>query len=473
MDLKKFLGWFDRGTGATDTATLAPSGTVSVLESETDNPNGVDAPIDANELVKLKTELMGQLAALHNAAIVSETDLLGNITFANDLFYQYSKYTHEELIGRNHRILKSGDQPDEIFVDLWKTISRGKVWEGEVKNKAKDGSFYWVVATITPILDLETHRPIKYVSVRFDITKQKEQEERLARQNHEINSLYAKLQEAQVFLEEQLVEKASALEESVTYATRIQHSIIPKPEVLKNKVPDPFEVAVYFQPRDQVSGDFFWAGQRKNRSVLALGDSTGHGVPGAFLSILGITTLHKLVEDRGITDPSHLLDEMDAEIRNLLRQNDPNNDETIQDSIEMAVCSFVPGKSEVQFAAAMRKSYIVRVATGEVEEVAADRRPVGGTLYGDAPFNIASLHFNPGDTLYMFSDGYMTQMSPKEEGRSKKFGAKAFRDLILEVAKMSDLDEQTDHLKKILKEWKGAFVAQTDDILVMILRHKS
>lgn len=473
MDLTKFLSWFDKNRASSEDVTKIASDTQKTAQSDTDNPNGVALPVDSQEIIRLKTELMGQLSALHNAAIVSETDLQGNITFANDLFYQYCQYSPEDLIGRNHRILKSGHQPDEIFVDLWQTISRGKVWSGAVKNKAKDGSYYWVWATITPILDLETKRPIKYVSVRFDITQQKFHEEELEKKNKEINQLLERLQQAQQQLEEQYMEKSTALRESVTYAMRIQHTMLPTPTTLKTIIPEPFEISVFFQPREQVSGDFYWVGQRKNRTVLALGDSTGHGVPGAFLSLVGITALNKLVQDRGITDPSHLLDEMDSEIRSALKQDYPDNEDVIQDSIEMAVCSFIPQKSEIQFAAAMRKSYLVK-PTGECVEILADRRPVGGTLYGNEPFNIQTLNMNPGEICYLFSDGFMTQLTnnPQKEGKSRKFGAKAFREMLVDASKLADMDDGINLFKQELNEWRGLGNPQTDDILILAVRHK-
>jgi PAS domain S-box-containing protein len=122
------------------------------------------------ELVRKQIELTGQLNALHNAALVSETDIRGNIIFANHTFAQISGYTVEELIGKNHRILKSGKQDDAIFVDMWATISQGKVWRGIICNKKKNGEFYWVKSTITPVLDNQSI-PVKYIGVRFEITE--------------------------------------------------------------------------------------------------------------------------------------------------------------------------------------------------------------------------------------------------------------------------------------------------------------
>jgi PAS domain S-box-containing protein len=112
-------------------------------------------------------------------SIVGITDKFGTITYANDEFCRISKYSKDELLGKNHRILKSGFHPSAFYENMWKTISGGRIWKGEIKNKAKDGSHYWVKTIIVPILD-EDDKPVEYISIRTDITKQKEMQEKLA-----------------------------------------------------------------------------------------------------------------------------------------------------------------------------------------------------------------------------------------------------------------------------------------------------
>lgn len=126
------------------------------------------------------------LAAVNEAALVSVTDAQGNIIFANDTFVAVSKYAREELIGQNHRILKSGHQKQELFDEVWKTISAGRLWRGEIKNRAKDGTYYWVDTSIAPLLD-SSGVPEKYVSVRFVITEKKDVIEQVESQNQELN----------------------------------------------------------------------------------------------------------------------------------------------------------------------------------------------------------------------------------------------------------------------------------------------
>ena len=131
-----------------------------------------------NETVKNLQELTNLKFALDQSSLVSATDIEGKILFANEKFVDISGYTDEELIGEDHRILNSGFHEKEFFVDMWKTIASGQVWRNDVKNKAKDGSFYWVDSTIIPMLD-KNGKPIKYLSIRSDITEKKKAEEEL------------------------------------------------------------------------------------------------------------------------------------------------------------------------------------------------------------------------------------------------------------------------------------------------------
>ena len=147
-------------------------------------------------------EIEQQLDSLNQAAILSIADVNGDIIYANDNFCKISKYSMEELLGKNHRVLKSGKQPEGLFIGMWKAISGGRTWKGEIINKAKDGTFYWVDTTITPFKGIDG-KIEKYVAIRFDITNTKNQMEELAKQGEELQTQQEELKQMNEELEEQ------------------------------------------------------------------------------------------------------------------------------------------------------------------------------------------------------------------------------------------------------------------------------
>lgn len=175
------------------------------------------------ELQRIHREIEAQTMIINNTAIVSRTDLRGNITYVNDEFVRWSKYSPEEVIGKNHRMLKSGHQPDEIFEQLWKTISSGKIWRGEVKNKAKDGSYYWVDAIIAPVLD-QNGKPKEYIAQRFVINEKKDKEQEMAKLLNESRSKEQELQQNMKQLQ-RMKENMEKVHSEIQAQTRIINSV--------------------------------------------------------------------------------------------------------------------------------------------------------------------------------------------------------------------------------------------------------
>jgi len=156
---------------------------------------------EQEKLLKLNKELSDYKYALDESSIVAITDQKGTIKHVNDNFCKISKFSREELIGQNHRMINSGHHSKEYYLNMWNTISKGKIWKGEFKNKTKDGSIYWVDSTITPFLD-ERGKPYQYVTTQFDITKAKKAEEYIKKQNVE---LVIQFQEKKIQAEELLI----------------------------------------------------------------------------------------------------------------------------------------------------------------------------------------------------------------------------------------------------------------------------
>lgn len=156
----------------------------------------MNSPIGKKEILETIeaafTELESQKFALDQSAIVAITNIRGDIIYVNEEFCRISKYKEEELLGKNHRIINSNYHPKEFFNDMWQTISRGNVWRGEIRNKAKDGEFYWVSTTITPFKHSDG-KLASFVSIRFDITRQKRLEMELANKVEELDSTLRKL----------------------------------------------------------------------------------------------------------------------------------------------------------------------------------------------------------------------------------------------------------------------------------------
>ena len=201
--------------------------------------------IQQTQIADISLSLKQQIEVLNKAAIVSETDAEGNILYVNDLFCKISGYEREELIGKNHRMLKSGKQPDGLFVGMWKALKMGLTWQGEILNKSKDGSYYWVDSTITPFKNKDGVIE-KFVAIRFDITKQKESEalkkqteallltqKDLEEANTELEAQSQKLQASEEELrvqQEELMQSNKELEEKSKLLTEKNHSFD-----LKNK----------------------------------------------------------------------------------------------------------------------------------------------------------------------------------------------------------------------------------------------
>jgi serine phosphatase RsbU (regulator of sigma subunit) len=259
-------------------------------------------------------------------------------------------------------------------------------------------------------------------------------------------------------LKEEVEHRHKEVMDSVTYAKRIQEAILPDKNEITDHLPESF---ILFKPRDIVSGDFYWFSHKNNMSYIAAVDCTGHGVPGAFMSMIGNTLLNQIVKEKGVTDPGEILHALNDGVNYSLKQK--QKDSESRDGMDMGMCCFDLESMELRYAGDMRPLYVVK--DDALEEFKADKFPIGGREY-DVPkkFTTQVFQLQKGNTVYMSTDGYADQFSPTD----KKLMTKKFKEIILSVQHKS-MPEQKEHLDKFVTDWKGN-MEQTDDILVIGVR---
>lgn len=276
---------------------------------------------------------------------------------------------------------------------------------------------------------------------------------------------YRQKKKANLQLEEKnnLIEKQKALVEeknkditdSINYAKKIQEAILPRHDLLKELFPDSF---VLFMPRDVVSGDFYWFAEKDGRKLVAAVDCTGHGVPGAFMSMIGNAFLNEVVIEKGITRPDLVLNELRNLVISSLKQSGNINEN--KDGMDIALLCFDERSGTVEFAGANNPAWVIREKN--IIELKPDKRHIGYFKGQGLPFSCQSIALQKGDRLYLFSDGYPDQFGgPK----GKKFKYRQMQELLITLS-TKPVSEQGQLLAGTITAWRGK-LEQIDDILVI------
>ena len=260
--------------------------------------------------------------------------------------------------------------------------------------------------------------------------------------------------------------------DSISYAKRIQNAIlIPREEINKYLT----NCFILYKPRDVVSGDFYYFSKKGDRIIISAVDCTGHGVPGAFMSMIGNELLNQIVNQKNILEPNQILGELNDGVMGALRQNEEDSDSI--DGMDLALCNIDLHNKTIDYAGAHNPLYIVRnnmdgklkngePTVSELEVIKADKIAIGGAILGsDRKFTNHTVHLNSGDAIYMFSDGYWDQFGGP---RNKRFKSKKFKEIILGIQD-KPMQEQHDFLDKTIEDWRGDY-EQTDDITVIGIR---
>jgi len=264
-------------------------------------------------------------------------------------------------------------------------------------------------------------------------------------------------QKREVEIQKEIIEeKQKEITDSIQYAKRIQGALLASDTFLKKNLNDYF---VLYKPKDIVSGDFYWAAKTEQDSVLlATADCTGHGVPGAFMSLLGVNFLNEIVSGKKITQPDLVFNELRKEIIHALN---PEGMETAgRDGMDAVLCNFDFSKMTLQFAAANNALWILR--NGELIEFTADKMPIGKYAEENKSFSLQTVQLQKGDLIYTLTDGYSDQFGGD---KGKKFKYKSLKKLLLSIHQLS-MENQRLQLDKTIEEWRGNY-EQVDDILVI------
>jgi len=274
-----------------------------------------------------------------------------------------------------------------------------------------------------------------------------------------------------IYQRDRIINMLTDLGESIDYAKKIQQAILPTSATLKQFFADFF---IIYQPKESVGGDFYWVGSCGNQIGFAAADSTGHGVPGGFMSMLGISMINDMITRESVHTPATILGALRQNVINALGQKGGEDDS--HDGMDIALCTYDKNTQVLTYAGANIPIIISTNATFEPHErivthfdglieLKPDRMPISYFDKMDS-FNEISFRLNSGDTIYMFSDGFMDQFGGE---MSKKFGHTAFRALLNSV-KGLPLNQQKQVIWTSLEKWKGETENQTDDILVMGVR---
>ena len=285
------------------------------------------------------------------------------------------------------------------------------------------------------------------------------------RANQALNEQNIAIQEQKEEIEtqkEELTEKGNALADknqqitdSITYAKQIQDSLLPQLPTIKEVLPDSF---IFLKPRDIVSGDFYWFTHIEDKIAFALVDCTGHGVPGAFMTVLANSLLNQIVVETGITSPDLIVSLLDQKIQQNLHQQQLENANT--DGLDIGLVMLDKNKKKLEYTGAKIPLYIHR--NDKIEVVKADRFSVGSTQQENKAFTKKEIVYEVGNIIYLSSDGYQDQFGGS---KNKKFMKKNFRNLLQSISELS-MPEQKNQIEDTFIQWRGSN-PQTDDILVI------
>lgn len=424
----------------------------------------------------------------------------GNLFNIGYFHYSMNDYSKAESYFKQARDL---DPPNiELLIDITKNLGHTYSYQGKFE-KAAD-MYRDCLHLKDSLYTIQTIDKLSEMEVKYETGKKEEELKRLGAEK-EIADLKAKQsriwliasstgilfvvavvivllqqnkkrKEANKLLQHQndeIVHQKKEITDSINYAKRIQLAILPPDKMVQKLLPNAF---VLYKPKDVVSGDFYWLEEKNGMIMFAAVDCTGHGVPGAMMSVVGLNLLNQAVKEKGLTTPADILQHLDKGVTDTLRQS--ADTDSIKDGMDLSLCSYNPKTLELQYAGAFNNLWVVRKnisssykpgSKNEVFfedhllEIKADKFPIGSNIDGIADnYTNYKLQLQKGDCIYLYSDGFADQFGgPK----GKKFKYNALKKFLVSVHHLAPA-EQREKLLSAFEEWRGN-LEQVDDILVI------
>lgn len=424
----------------------------------------------ANEALKLSTETdLIQLKNYASKSLMNAYKELGNknkaFTYAeifiitNDSMFVKEKT--EAMAEMEAKYQNEKKQKEIEILEKDKVISHEKAQKQKILIISILGGSGLLVFLITFILRrLQITRRQKRIIEEKNILLNEKNEE-ISAQSEEIASQRDNLEvmNTEITLQrDKIAAQHNEITASINYASRIQRAILPSQEVLGKIFPEFF---VLYRPCQIVSGDFYWFKQVKNIVYIVAADCTGHGIPGAFMSMLGLSLLNETISPRDVNPPHETLNELRKRLKKTLHQTGEKGEQ--QDGMDIALCMIDLETKTVQFSGAYNPFFLIR--NNELTIVKGDRMPIGVYPRDNESFTVKEIQLQPNDTFYIFSDGYVAQNGDE---KNEKFKLSRFKDALLSIQDKPML-EQKEILENTFDRWKGN-QDQVDDILVVGVR---
>jgi len=308
-------------------------------------------------------------------------------------------------------------------------------------------------------LERTTHEKEEAILEKIEAQRQAlenlQEKEKLILQQNEMLENQVRERTSEVVLQKELIEqKNKEILDSIRYAKRLQEAILPPVKIMNGLFPHSL---IYYCAKDIVAGDFYWFDAGRGQSIVVAADCTGHGVAGALMSMIGISLLNQLVNEKGITNPATILQQLHVMVIAALKQDENNTN----DGMDICICAFDQASRKLKFAGANRPLWLLR--NNEMIEYPPNKFPIGGLqVQHDEVIIQHDITLEENDMLYLFTDGYADQFGGEN---GKKLMKKNFREMLLSMQHMN-MKQQEIHLKQHFENWKGMH-DQVDDVLVI------